>query len=146
MYTHCPFCKRDTVEQNLCIVCYFNFNNLNKKSYFSYDNKLNYFKKTLKNLSVKIYFDVSEYKDGSYREILQHLPLNKRKSFVCIQKCVQNLISLIKNDNKILTEIIADITLEYYILYMEFLYETKVKISNIKFFYFIINHLLYNIC
>ena len=35
----------------------------------------------------------------------------------------------------------SDINLEYYILYMEFLYETKVKISNIKFLYFILNHL-----
>ena len=100
MTTHCPFFKRDTVEQNLCRVCYFNFDNLDKKSDFSYENKLKYFKKTLKHLSVRIYFDVSEYKDGKYREILQQLPLNKRKSFVCIQ----NLIKLIKNYNKILTE------------------------------------------
>ena len=35
----------------------------------------------------------------------------------------------------------SDIVLKYYILYMKFLYETKVKISNIKFLYFIINHL-----
>ena len=51
MYTHCPFCRRDTVEQNLCIICYFNFDDVNKKSELSYENKLMYFKKTLKNLS-----------------------------------------------------------------------------------------------
>ena len=34
MITHCPFCKRDTVEQNLCIICYFNFDNIDKKSDF----------------------------------------------------------------------------------------------------------------
>ena len=48
MYTHCPFCRRDTVEQNLCIICYFNFDDVNKKSGLSYENKLMYFKKTLK--------------------------------------------------------------------------------------------------
>ena len=51
MYTHCPFCRRDTVEQNLCIICYFNFDDVNKKPELSYENKLMYFKKTLKNLS-----------------------------------------------------------------------------------------------
>ena len=85
MYTHCPFCRRDTVEQNLCMICYFNFDNIDKKLDFSYENKLNYFKKTLKNLSVRIYFDVSEYEDGTYREILQQIPMNKRKSFVYIK-------------------------------------------------------------
>ena len=93
MHTHSPFCRRDTVEQNLCLVYYFNFDNIDKKSDFSYENKFNYFKKTLKNLSVRIYFDVSEFEDGIHREILQQLPLNKRKSFVYIQ----NLIKLHKN-------------------------------------------------
>ena len=127
MYTHCPFCRRNTVEQNLCIICYFNFDNLDKKSDFSYESKLNYFKKTLKYISVRIYFDVSEYKDGTYREILQQLPPNERKSFVCIQ----NLIKLIKNDNKILTEEMSDIILEYYILYI--LEDIVVKQQILKF-------------
>ena len=70
MITHCPFCKRDTVEQNLCIVCYLTSIISINKPEFSYENILNYFKKTLKNFSVRIYFDVSEYKDGTYREIL----------------------------------------------------------------------------
>ena len=35
----------------------------------------------------------------------------------------------------------TNIFLEYYILYVEVLYETNVKISNIKFLYFIVNHL-----
>ena len=50
-------------------------------------------------------------------------------------------IKKFKNDNKILTEEMKDIILEYYILYMKILYETKVKILNIKFLYFVINHL-----
>ena len=81
MYINCPFCRRkDTIVQNICIVCYFDFDNIDKKSDFSYENKLNYFKKTLKMLSVRIYYDVSKYKDGTYKEILQ-LPINKRKKF-----------------------------------------------------------------
>ena len=69
--THCPFCRRDTVEQNLCIICYFNFDNIDRKPDFSYENKLNYFQENSKNLSVRKYFDVSKYKDGTYQEILQ---------------------------------------------------------------------------
>ena len=76
MYTNCPFCRRrDTVVQNICMICYFNFDNIDKKSDFSYENKLNYFKKTLKMLSVRMYYDVSGYKDGTYKEILQQLPV-----------------------------------------------------------------------
>ena len=71
------------------------------------------------------------------KKILQQLPVNKRKSFVNIQ----NLIKLIKNDNRKLTEEMVEIILKYYKLYMEFLYETKIKISNIKLLYFIINRL-----
>ena len=138
MYTNCPFCRRrDTVVQNICMICYFDFDIIDKKSDFSYDNKLNYFKKTLKMLSGRMYYDVSGYKDGTYKEILQQLPVNKRKSFVNIQ----NLIKLIKNDNRKLTEEMIEIILKYYKLYMEFLYETKIKISNIKLLYFIINRL-----
>ncbi len=137
MYTHCPFCRRDTVEQNLCLVCYFNFDDIDKKSSFSYENKLKYFKTTLKNLSQKIYYDVTNYKDGTYRQILEQIPKNKRKSFLYIQ----NLIKILKNDNKKLTEEMTDVILDYYALYMKFLYETGVKISNIKFLYFIVNYL-----
>jgi hypothetical protein len=140
MYTHCPFCIRDTVEQNLCVVCYFNFDEINKKSNFSYENKLKYFKTTLKSLSHKIYYDVTNYENGTYREILQQIPVNKRKSFLYIQ----NLIKLLKNDNKKLTEEMTDVILDYYVLYMNFLYETGVKISNIKFLYFIVNYLNLN--
>ena len=137
MYTYCPFCRRESVVQNICIVCYFDFDKIDRKNEFSYENKLYYFKRTLKNLSVRIYSDVSKYKDGTYREILQQLPVNNRKSFVKIQ----NLIKLIKNDNRILTEEMTDVILKYYILYIKFLYETKIKISNIKLLYFIINRL-----
>ena len=137
MYTHCPFCRRDTVEQNLCIICYFNFNDVNKISGLSYKNKLMYFNTTLKNLSHKIYFDISNYTDGTYREILDQIPINKRKSFLYIQ----NLIKILKNDNKKLTEEMVNVILNYYILYMNFLYEKGIKISNIKFLYFIVNYL-----
>ena len=61
---------------------------------------------------------------------------------------IKKFYKLIKNDNKILTEEMTDIILEYYILYMRFLYKTKVKLSNIKqILYFIINrlHLEYTI-
>ena len=137
MYTHCPFCRRDTVKQNLCIICYFNFDDVNKKSGLSYKNKLMYFKTTLKNFSQKIYFDISNYTDGTYREILNQIPINKRKSFLYIQ----NLIKILKNDNKKLTEEMVNVILDYYILYMNFIYETDIEISNIKFLYFIVNYL-----
>ena len=110
---------------------------LDKKSELSYENKLMYFKKTLKNLSKKIYFDISNYTDGTYREILNQIPINKRKSFLYIQ----NLIKILKNDNKKITEEMVNEILNYYILYMNFLYETNIKISNIKFLYFIVNYL-----
>ena len=96
-----------------------------------------YFKKTLKNLSQKIYFDISNYTDGTYNEILNQIPINKRKSFLYIQ----NLIKILKNDNKKLTEEMVNVILDYYMLYMNFLYETDIKISNIKFLYFIVNYL-----
>ena len=34
-----------------------------------------------------------------------------------------------------------NVILDYYMLYMNFLYETDIKISNIKFLYFIVNYL-----
>ena len=137
MYIHCPFCKRDSVIQNLCIICYFNFDDIDKKKELSYENKLTYFKKTLKNLSKRIYFDISNYTDGTYREILDQIPINKRKSFLYIQ----NLIKILKNDNKKITEEMGNEILNYYMIYMNFLYETDIKISNIKFLYFIMNYL-----
>ena len=70
-------------------------------------------------------------------EILNQIPINKRKSFLYIQ----NLIKILKNDNKKLTEKMVNVILDYYMLYMNFIYETNIKISNIKFLYFIVNYL-----
>ena len=52
------------------------------------------------NYRLKIYIRyLTNYKDGTYLEIIKQLPTKKRKSYILIQKIIKN----IKNDEKILT-------------------------------------------
>ena len=80
---------------------------------------------------MRIYIDVTIYKNGSYLNIIHQIPTKKRKSYILIQ----NLIKNIKNDNRILTN---DMIEKYYItikFICLFSYLENIKISNIKIIY-----------
>ena len=43
-FENCVFCRRESKIDNFCLICKFNFDEINKKNDFNYESKLKYFK------------------------------------------------------------------------------------------------------